>query len=115
GRPVEDDLLETGKGAAADEQDIPRIDLQEFLLRVLASALGRHRGDGALDQFQQSLLDTFARYIAGDGRVIRLAGDLVDLVDVDDAGLGFFDVVIALLQELLDDVLYIFADIAGFR
>src|SRR5690606_40476679 len=43
-RTVEDDLLETGEGAATDEQDIARVDLQEFLLRVLSTSLGRHRG-----------------------------------------------------------------------
>ena len=44
----------------------------------------------------------------------RLARDLVDLVDVDDAGLRLLDVVVALLQQLLDDVLDVLADVAGF-
>src|SRR4029077_11359022 len=42
---LRDDLLQPGKSAAADEQDVSRVDLQEFLLRVLAAALWRHRGD----------------------------------------------------------------------
>ena len=37
-----DDLLEPDERAAADEQDVRRVDLQELLLRVLAPALGRH-------------------------------------------------------------------------
>src|SRR3546814_10837667 len=37
-----DDLLQAGKGAAADEQDVRRVDLQEFLLRMLATALRRN-------------------------------------------------------------------------
>ena len=45
---LRDDLLEPGKRAAADEQDVGGVDLQEFLLRVLAAALRRHRGDRAL-------------------------------------------------------------------
>jgi hypothetical protein len=49
-----------------------------------------------------------------DRRVFALARDLVDLVDVHDALLRLLDVVVALLQELLDDVLDVFADIAGF-
>jgi hypothetical protein len=37
---VADDLVEARKGTAADEQDVGRVDLQEFLLRVLASPCG---------------------------------------------------------------------------
>ena len=39
---VGDDLLEAREGAAADEQDVGRVDLQEFLLRMLAAALRRN-------------------------------------------------------------------------
>src|SRR5262245_54386850 len=110
--PLFDDLLEAGEGAAADEEDVGRVDLQELLLRVLAAALRRHRGNRALDQLEQRLLHALARDVARDGRVVGLARDLVDLVDVDDAGLGLLDVVVALLQELLDDVLDVLADVA---
>ena len=37
-----DDVLEPDERAAADEEDVRRVDLQELLLRVLAAALGRH-------------------------------------------------------------------------
>src|SRR5215813_13372480 len=49
GRPpaCRDDLLEPIEGAAAHEQNVGGVDLQEFLLRMLASALRRHRRDGA--------------------------------------------------------------------
>ena len=40
--PALDDALEPDEGAAADEQDVGRVDLQELLLRVLAAALRRH-------------------------------------------------------------------------
>src|SRR5262249_36817030 len=45
GRPParRDDLLEPIEGAAAYEQDVSGVDLQEFLLRMLASTLRRHR------------------------------------------------------------------------
>ena len=89
------------------------VDLQELLLRVLAATLRRDRGDSAFDQLQQRLLHALARHVAGDRRVVALARDLVDLVDVDDAGLCLLDVVVALLQQLLDDVLDILADVAG--
>ena len=113
GTALLDDLVEAGECAAADEQHVLGIDLQELLLRVLAAALRRHRCDGTLDQLQQSLLHAFAGNVTGDRSVFRLAGDLVDFIDVDDAGLRFFDIVIAFLQELLDDVLDVLADIAG--
>src|SRR5690606_39022941 len=114
GAALLDDFVQTGEGATHDEQDVARVDLQELLLRMLATALRRHAGDGALDQLQQRLLDALARHVAGDRRVVGLARNLVDLVDVDDALLRLVDVVVALLQQLLDDVLDVLADIAGF-
>ena len=63
---VADDLLEARERAAADEQDVGRVDLQEFLLRMLAPALRRHRGGGAFHQLEQRLLDALARHVAGD-------------------------------------------------
>src|SRR6516165_7927498 len=113
-RAVENDLFEPRERPAADEQDVARVDLQELLLRVLASTLGRHGRDGPLDELQECLLHAFAGDVARDRRVIGLARDLVDLVDVDDAGLGLLDVVVALLQQLLNDVLDVFADVTRF-
>src|ERR1019366_8598034 len=68
-----DDLLETDERAAADEEDVGRVDLQEILLRVLSAALGRHVGDGALDDLEERLLHALARDVAGDAGVIALA------------------------------------------
>src|SRR5262245_23427999 len=78
-----DDLLETVERAAADEENILRVDLDILLLRMLASALRRHRRDRALEDLQQRLLHAFAGDVARDARVFRLPGDLIDLVDVD--------------------------------
>src|SRR6202043_3046399 len=39
-----DDLLEAVKSAAADEQDVGRVDLDELLMRMLAPALRRYVG-----------------------------------------------------------------------
>jgi hypothetical protein len=108
-----DDLLETGERAADDEQDVRRVDLDELLVRVLAAALRRHRGRRALEDLQQRLLHALAGHVAGDRRVLALAGDLVDLVDVDDAGLGLLDVEVGGLDELEEDVLDVLADVAG--
>ena len=108
-----DDLLEAAERAAADEQDVGRVDLQELLLRVLAAALRRHVRDRALDDLEQRLLHALARDVARDRRVLALARDLVDLVDVDDAALRALDVVVRVLEQLDDDVLDVLADVAG--
>ena len=80
---------------------------------MLAPALGGHRGLGALDDLQQGLLHALAGHVAGDGGVLALAGDLVYLVDVDDAPLGPLHVVVRGLQQVEDDVLHILAHVAG--
>ena len=64
------------------------IDADVFLLRMLAAALRRNVADGAFENLQQRLLHAFAGNIARDRNVLRLAGDLVDLVDVNDAHAG---------------------------
>ena len=42
-------------------------------------------------------------------------GDLVDLVDVDDPGLGLLHVVVGRLDQLQQDVLDVLADVTGLR
>ena len=81
-------------------------------MRVLAPALRRHRGDRPLEDLQQRLLHALARHVARDRRVVRLARDLVDLVDVDDPGLGLLDVEVRRLDQLQEDVLDVLADVA---
>src|SRR3954452_6489375 len=111
--PLADDLLQVGERAAADEEDVRRVDREELLVRVLAPALGRHRGDRSLEDLQQRLLDALTGDVARDGRVVRLARDLVDLVDVDDPGLCLLDVEVGGLDQLQQDVLDVLADVAG--
>ena len=79
---------------------------------VLAPALRRHARGRPLQDLQQRLLDALARHVARDRRVVGLAGDLVDLVDVDDPRLGLLDVVVGGLDELEEDVLDVLADVA---
>jgi hypothetical protein len=109
-----DRLVEPHERAAADEQDVAGVDLEELLVRMLAAALGRHVGDRALENLQECLLNAFARHVAGNRGVLVLAADLVDLVDVNDALLALLDVAARRLQQLEDDVLDILADVAGF-
>ena len=53
---VRNDPFQAGKRATADEQDVRRIHLQEFLLRMLATALWRHGSNRAFHNLQQRLL-----------------------------------------------------------
>jgi hypothetical protein len=111
--PLLDDLVQADEGAPTDEQDVRRVDLQELLLGVLAAALGGHVGHRALDELEQGLLHALAADVTGDRGVLRLAADLVDLVDVDDALHRPLDVVLGGLEEAQDDVLDVFTDVAG--
>ncbi len=81
---------------------------------MLAPALRRNVGNRAFQNLQQRLLHAFAGDIASDRGILVLATDLVDFIDVDDAGLSAADVAIGGLQQFEDDVLDIFANVAGF-
>src|SRR6266704_478974 len=107
-----DDLFQAVERSPADEQYVRGVHLHEVLVGMLAAALRRHRRDRSLDQLQERLLHAFAGDVPGDRGVVGLARDLVDLVDIDDAALCLVDVVVAVLEELLDDVLHVLADIA---
>ena len=78
---------------------------------MLAPALGRHRRHRAFNQLEQGLLHALARHVTRDGRVIRLARNFVNLVDVNDALLRAFNFVVAALQKLLNNVLNVLAHI----
>ena len=80
---------------------------------MLAAAGGRNACHRALKDLKQCLLNALARNIAGDGEVLGLAGDLVDLVHVDDAHLRAFNVTIGSIDELEQDVLHVLAHVAG--
>src|SRR6266404_2560101 len=82
---------------------------------MLATALRGNRGNRAFHDLQKRLLHALTRYVARDRRVVGFAADFVDLVDIDDAALRALDIVVGRLQQLQDDVLDVFADIAGFR
>src|ERR1700751_5004539 len=111
--PLGDDLVQPGERAAANEEDVRGVDREELLVWVLAPALWRHRRNRPLENLQQRLLHTLARHVARDRRVVRLARDLVDLVDVNDPGLGLLDVEVRGLDQLQQNVLDVLADVAG--
>ena len=69
-----DDLIQSIERTAADEQHIGGIKRNEFLMRMLTSALRRYVRDRTLQNLQQRLLHALAADIARDGRILRLAG-----------------------------------------
>ncbi len=109
-----DDVVQADEGAAADEQDVRGVHLDVLLLGVLAAALRRDVADGAFEHLEQGLLHALAGDVAGDADVLAGLGDLVDLVDVDDAALGRLDVEVGGVQQLEQQVLDVLADVAGF-
>ena len=82
---------------------------------MLAPALRRYGCGRPLKDLEECLLDAFARDIARDGGVLRLARNLIDLINVDDAALCFFNIIVCRLDQLEQNVLHVFADVAGFR
>ena len=110
---IGDDLVQTHKGTTADKQDVGRVDLQQLLLGMLAAAGGRNACHRALKNLKQRLLNALARNIAGDGEVLGLAGDLVDLVHVDNANLRALNIAIGGIDELEQDVLHVLAHVTG--
>jgi len=112
-QPPLDDLIQAYECTAADEQDVGRVDLDEFLVGVLSSSLRRNVGNGPLQNLEQCLLYALSGDVAGDRRVLILAGDLIDFVDVDDPLHASLTVAPCGLEQLQDDVLDIFPDISG--
>ena len=80
---------------------------------MLAAAGGRNACHRALKNLKQCLLNALARNIAGDGEVLSLAGDLVNLVYVDNAHLSALNVAVGGIDELEQDVLHVLANVTG--
>jgi len=57
------------------------------------------------------LLHAFARDVAGDGGVVGLARNFIDLIDIDNAALRPLNFVIAILKQFLNDVFNVFAHV----
>ena len=107
-------FVDTVEGTSANEEDVRRIDLYEFLVGVFASSLRRNVHDRAFEYLQQCLLYPFAGYVARDGWVVAFTGYLVYLVDEDDAPFGLRYVVVGSLEQTCKDAFHIFAHISRF-
>ena len=109
------DVLDADEGAADDEEDILRINLDRRRFGVLPLAARRELDDGAFEHLEQRLLHALVPGIGGD-RVVRarLSRDLVELVEIDDAVLRLLDVLFRRIVEVANGDLDIRADEARF-
>src|SRR5438105_5784958 len=96
--PLLNDFIQSDTGAPANKQDFLGIYLDVFLVRVLATSLRRYVAGTALENLQQCLLHAFSGNVSRDGNVISFSTDFVDFVNIDDADLGPFHIVIGVLQ-----------------
>ena len=109
-----DDVFNPRKCSCSNEEDSRGINLQELLVRMLASALRGHRSHRSFDDLQKSLLDAFTGNVTRDGSVLSLTSDLVDLIDVDDAALCLLNISAGFLNQAKQNIFNIFTDITGF-
>ena len=112
--PFLNNFFEPDEGAAANKEDLLRVNLNVFLVRVFTAALRRNVARAAFQNLQKSLLNAFARDITRYAHIISLATDLVDLVDVNDTDLRALHIVIGILQEAQNNILDIFTDVTCF-
>ena len=108
-------MFESDKSAATDEQNVRRVYLNEFLMRMLAASLRGNVGNRSFYKLKECLLYTFTRNVPGDGRTVAFSADFVDFIDVHDPAFGTLDIIVRCLKELENDVFNIFSDVARFR
>ena len=110
-------LLEAGEGAGGDERDVAgRHDDVVAVGRV--RQLERHHDLARLEHLEQLALhahagDVLGRAGAGEDGVVLPAGDLVELVEADDADRRQQRIVVGGVQQARDDRVRILPDVAG--
>ena len=111
--PLLNDFFDAIKGTAADKENVGRINLNKLLLGVLAPAAWGYIGHCSLQNLQQRLLHTFAAYITGNGAVLALAADFVNLVHIDNAPFGAFHIKVRRLDQAQQNIFHVLAYIPG--
>ena len=107
-------FLDAVKRSSTDEKDVFRVYGNHLLVGMLTSSLRRNVDHRTFEQFKQSLLYAFTADITRDGGVVSLTGNLVYLVDEDNALFCLGHIVIGHLKQTGEDTLDIFAYITSF-
>ena len=82
---------------------------------MLSSPLGWNRSHRPLKDLQQCLLYALAGNISCNRYILRLLCDLIDLINIDNAMLCPFNIVIGSLDQLQENVFHIFTYITCLR
>ena len=80
---------------------------------MLPASLGRDIHHIPFKELKHGLLHPLSGNIPRDGRVVALAGDLVNLVYEDYSSFGQCHIIVSFLQKPCQDTLDIFSDISG--
>ena len=112
---IRNNLIETNKGSTTDKEDVGGVNVDKFLLRMLAAACWRHARFSSLQNLQERLLNSLTGNISGNGEVFCLTSNFVNLVDVNNANLRALNVSVSRRDEFQKNVFNILANITGFR
>ncbi|MNR55776.1 hypothetical protein D3C85_1762220 [compost metagenome] len=83
-------------------------------MRMLTPTLWRYGSYCTFKNFKKSLLYTFTGNIACNGWVLGFTCNFINLINIDDAALCFFNIIISRLDKFEQDVFNIFPYITSF-
>ena len=69
-------------------------------MRMLSSALRRNTGNSSLQNLKKCLLYALAGHIAGNRYIFGLLGDLINLIDINNAVLCPAHIILSRLDQL---------------
>ena len=69
---------------------------------MLSSSLRRNACHSSLQNFQKCLLYTFTGNITGDGYILRLTCDLIDLIDINNSVLRTVSIIVSSLDKIIE-------------
>ena len=87
--------------------------MNKLLLRMLTATCWWNTCHRTFKNLQKCLLNTLARDITSNRKVLGLASNLVNLIDVDNAYLSALNIAVSSSNELKQDILDIFTNVAS--
>ena len=81
---------------------------------MFSTAFGRYIDNRSLEKFQQCLLNTFPRNIAGNRRIIAFTSNFINLINKHNALFRLALVIIGRLKKSRQNAFHIFSDITCF-